>query len=103
MNAWWLNELILESLRALQRHKLRSTLTLLGVIFGVAAVIAMLAVGEGAQRTVLPDVALRCAVRPKTQYRAFVSFTHCPFSRFRRPSFCIGLPPRNARAGSSRG
>jgi putative ABC transport system permease protein len=56
MSAWWLAELVLESLRALQRHKLRSTLTLLGVIFGVAAVIAMMAVGEGAQRTVLREI-----------------------------------------------
>ncbi len=56
MNIWWLFELILESLRTLCRHKLRSTLTLLGVIFGVAAVIAMMAVGEGAQRTVLQEI-----------------------------------------------
>ena len=34
--------------RALQRNTLRSTLTMLGVIIGVAAVIAMLAIGQGA-------------------------------------------------------
>jgi putative ABC transport system permease protein len=37
-------------LRSLLLHKLRSGLTTLGIIFGVAAVIAMLAVGEGASR-----------------------------------------------------
>jgi putative ABC transport system permease protein len=31
-------------------HKLRSTLTALGIIFGVSSVIAMLAIGEGASR-----------------------------------------------------
>lgn len=56
MKTWAFFELIAESMRALLRHKLRSTLTLLGVIFGVAAVIAMMAVGEGAQRTVLREI-----------------------------------------------
>ena len=38
--------------RALMRNKLRSFLTTLGVIIGVAAVIAMVAIGEGARRRV---------------------------------------------------
>jgi len=29
-------------------HKLRSSLTILGIVFGVASVIAMLSIGEGA-------------------------------------------------------
>ncbi|MCC6358135.1 MAG: ABC transporter permease, partial [Phycisphaerales bacterium] len=37
-------------IRTLWLHKLRSMLTMLGVVFGVASVIAMLAVGEGASR-----------------------------------------------------
>jgi putative ABC transport system permease protein len=37
-------------LKSLLLHKLRSGLTALGLIFGVAAVISMLAVGEGASR-----------------------------------------------------
>ncbi|MBM4182111.1 MAG: ABC transporter permease [Betaproteobacteria bacterium] len=40
------------ALRSLRANKLRSLLTALGIIIGVAAVIAMLAVGEGAKRTV---------------------------------------------------
>src|SRR5499426_1301293 len=40
----------LENLRA---HKLRSLLTMLGMIFGVAAVIAMLSIGAGAQQQVI--------------------------------------------------
>ncbi len=38
------------ALRALLDHKFRSFLTMLGIIFGVASVIAMLSIGEGAKR-----------------------------------------------------
>jgi putative ABC transport system permease protein len=37
-------------MKSLLLHKLRSGLTILGIVFGVAAVIAMLAVGEGSSR-----------------------------------------------------
>ena len=37
-------------------HKLRSLLTMLGVVFGVASVIAMLAVGEGASAEALEQI-----------------------------------------------
>ena len=52
----WVLELVWDSLRNLVRHKLRSALTLLGVIFGVASVITMMAIGEGAQRSVLKEI-----------------------------------------------
>jgi len=38
------------SIENLSTHKLRSVLTMLGMIFGVGAVIAMLSIGEGAER-----------------------------------------------------
>jgi len=38
--------------RALRRNKMRSFLTMLGIIIGVAAVIAMLAIGQGAEYSV---------------------------------------------------
>jgi putative ABC transport system permease protein len=37
-------------------HKLRSLLTILGIVFGVASVIAMLSVGEGASRQALDQI-----------------------------------------------
>src|SRR5690348_17390115 len=37
----------------LTSHKLRSLLTMLGMIFGVAAVIAMLSIGAGAQQKMI--------------------------------------------------
>src|SRR3970282_1438534 len=43
-------------LRSLLLHKLRSTLSILGVVFGVAAVVSMSSVGEGARREALAQV-----------------------------------------------
>ena len=45
------------ALRALARNKMRSTLTMLGIIIGVAAVIAMVGVGQGAQKQVADQIA----------------------------------------------
>jgi putative ABC transport system permease protein len=42
-------ESFLEAMETLSANKLRSGLTILGIVIGVAAVIAMLAIGEGAQ------------------------------------------------------
>jgi putative ABC transport system permease protein len=47
---------IFSALDALRLHKLRSSLTMLGVIIGVAAVIAMMAVGAGAREQVLAQI-----------------------------------------------
>jgi putative ABC transport system permease protein len=45
------------ALRALRRNKMRSTLTALGIIIGVASVVAMVAVGNGAQARIESQVA----------------------------------------------
>jgi len=42
-----------EGRRSLASHKLRTALSMLGMVFGVAAVISMLAIGEGARRQAL--------------------------------------------------
>jgi len=44
-------------IKSLWMHKLRSTLTTLGIIFGVSSVIAMLAIGEGASRKAQEQIA----------------------------------------------
>ena len=43
-------------IKTLLQHKLRSSLTMLGVLFGVGSVIAMLAVGEGASKEALAQI-----------------------------------------------
>ena len=46
----------LEALESLNGNKLRSGLTVLGIVIGVAAVIAMLAVGQGAQASITGSI-----------------------------------------------
>src|SRR5437667_12716825 len=50
--AQWLPDVAL-GFENLASHKLRSLLTMLGMIFGVAAVVAMLSIGAGAQQQVM--------------------------------------------------
>src|SRR5215510_11943683 len=44
------------AIRALNRNKLRTILTMLGMIIGVGAVVTMFALGNGAQETVQQDM-----------------------------------------------
>ena len=44
------------SVAGLTSHKLRTVLTMLGIIFGVGAVIAMLSIGEGAKQEALDQI-----------------------------------------------
>jgi putative ABC transport system permease protein len=50
--AQWIPDLLF-GFQNLASHKLRSLLTMLGMIFGVAAVVAMLSIGAGAQQKVM--------------------------------------------------
>lgn len=47
---------ILLGIENLLQHKLRSFLTMLGVVFGVGSVVAMLAVGEGASKEAMKQI-----------------------------------------------
>ena len=49
--SFWEN--ILESFGSLYANLLRTFLTILGVIFGVSAVISMMAIGEGAEKEIM--------------------------------------------------
>jgi putative ABC transport system permease protein len=61
----------------LRAHKLRSILTMLGMIFGVAAVIAMLSIGAGAQQQVIAFIEqlgvrnIIVEARESTDYQVF--------------------------------
>ena len=50
--------LIRVSLVAIRRNALRSTLTVLGIVIGVAAVVALTSLGEGARRAVDAQIAM---------------------------------------------
>ena len=47
---------LLEALESLSANKLRSVLTVLGIVIGVAAVIAMLSIGRGAQASITNQI-----------------------------------------------
>lgn len=50
------NNLIRIALRALNNNKFRGFLTMLGIIIGVASVIAMLAIGQGSKRSIKEQI-----------------------------------------------
>ena len=75
-SALWLPDLG-RSVDNLLLHKLRTLLTMLGMIFGVAAVVAMLSIGAGAQQQVMAfieDLGVRNLIveaRETTEFQAF--------------------------------
>jgi hypothetical protein len=83
----------LENLRA---HKLRSLLTMLGMIFGVAAVVAMLSIGAGAQQEVMSFIE-QLGVR-----NLIVEAREAPDSRRCRRSASCRRPAASRTSGSSR-
>jgi putative ABC transport system permease protein len=53
MNFW---QAIVEALESLTSNKMRSALTILGIVIGVGAVIAMLAIGAGAENSIAGEI-----------------------------------------------
>jgi len=53
MNVW---QAFLEAFESLSANKLRSGLTILGIVIGVAAVIAMVSIGRGAEATITDSI-----------------------------------------------
>ncbi len=53
MNVW---QAFLEALQSLAANKMRSGLTILGIVIGVAAVIAMVSIGRGAQNSITGSI-----------------------------------------------
>lgn len=53
MNSW---KFIQDAIESLMANKLRTVLTMLGIVIGVAAVISMLAIGEGAKSSITSQI-----------------------------------------------
>jgi len=51
-----IGQLILEALESLSANKMRTSLTMLGIIIGVAAVVAMMAIGAGTQNAITDQI-----------------------------------------------
>ena len=99
-------------IKSLWMHRLRSTLTALGIIFGVSSVIAMLAIGEGASREAQEQIArlgsrniiIRTVEPPEEKYAASgqdesmreYGLTYADAERFRNsiPNVQVVVPSR---------
>ena len=90
MNGWDALRLAADNLR---KHPLRSALTMLGMVFGVGAVIAMLAIGAGAQRRALRMIE---HLGLHTVQVRDVSLGEKELQEVRRDS--VGVSPRDAEA-----
>src|SRR6266852_7195183 len=103
-------------LRSLWLHRLRSLLTVLGIVFGVCSVIAMLAIGEGASfeaqeqiknlgsqniilRSVKPPEEEKVSNKGNQSYVLQYGITYTDVRRIRAtiPGVTIVLPARNIR------
>lgn len=51
-----LRDLFAETIRSLSGNKVRSSLTILGIVIGIASVIALVAIGQGAQNTISRNI-----------------------------------------------
>ena len=49
-------DLLGEALRALEAHRLRASLSSIGIVFGVATIVAALAIGDGARREAFDEI-----------------------------------------------
>jgi putative ABC transport system permease protein len=78
---------------SLRTHKLRSLLTMLGIIFGVGAVIAMLSIGAGAERQALDLIDTMGLRNVLVQSK---EFKEDELQEIRKKS--LGLSPRDAEA-----
>src|SRR5882762_580707 len=104
------------ALRSLWLHRMRSLLTVLGIVFGVCSVIAMLAIGEGAsfeaqeqiKNLGSQNVILRSAKPPEEQkvsdkgsqnYVLQYGITYTDVKRIRAtiPGVTVVMPTRNIR------
>src|SRR5215471_10190341 len=103
-------------LKSLRLHKLRSLLTVLGIVFGVCSVIAMLAIGEGASfeaqeqiknlgsqniilRSVKPPEEEKVSDKGSQSYVLQYGITYPDVKRIRStiPGVTVVLPARNIR------
>src|SRR5215467_6518095 len=104
------------ALRSLWLHRLRSLLTVLGIVFGVCSVIAMLAIGEGASfeaqeqiknlgsqniilRSVKPPEEEKVSDKGSQSYVLQYGITYPDVKRIRStiPGVTVVLPARNIR------
>jgi len=91
------------SFRALWVNKMRSSLTMLGIIIGVGAVIAMVAIGSGASQKISEQISSMGSnlliVLPGLPHRAVSGWDreHSPRSRWAMPRLFEGMSASGRR------
>ena len=88
-----LSEIFAVAFQSVRANKLRSMLTMLGIVIGVAAVITMVALGSGAQKAV--EDRIKAGKRRARQVRCLVP-AGLAYTSPRR-SACAAVPPRQRR------
>jgi len=88
---------------ALRAHRLRSALTTLGVVFGVAAVVCMLAIGAGAERRVLAEYHAMGLHNLHVEARAAAGMPPPMLSLEDATALAVELQPHVQKAGAVRG
>ncbi|HSC39725.1 MAG TPA: ABC transporter permease [Chitinophagaceae bacterium] len=103
------------ALRAMQRNKLRTLLTMLGIIIGVAAVIAMMAIGQGSKQSIQASLSSMgsnmITVLPISNNRGGVRLSGSSIQTLRLPDvdaikrlnspFIVGISPVVSTGGQS--
>ena len=76
-----ISNLLRIAFNALRRNKLRALLTMLGIIIGVASVIAMLGIGQGSKKSIQDQISKMGTnmvfVMPGSQQRGWCSIWYC--------------------------
>src|ERR1700755_2498957 len=103
------------ALRAMQRNKLRTFLTMLGIIIGVAAVIAMMAIGQGSKQSIQASLSSMgsnmITVLPISNNRGGVRLSGSSIQTLKMPDveaikklqspFIVGISPVVSTGGAS--
>ena len=96
-------ELFDQARQGLEMHRLRATLSLLGIVVGIGTVVASLAVGEGARRAAMQDIA---ALGIDNVFARAVAGADNPRARAAAPGSVpsvwstVGLHPHDAKVGA---
>jgi putative ABC transport system permease protein len=93
-----LRETLTMSMTSVASHKVRSMLTILGVVFGVGAVMAMLSIGEGAKQETLEQISVMGLHNIIIRAQADESSDADPTSTQTKVTNSVGLTIKDAEA-----
>ena len=96
-----IKRILLGTLSVLTGNKLRSGLTILGIVIGVAAVIAMLSIGQGAQNSITSSIRADSDMAANAGKQHQFIFAHIPVADPSLPSRMPTLRAKKEVRGSA--